>query len=93
LAIARLDVSGVVETPVTNSSTLPDEGSVTLIINEPSGLSEHEQDRGRKPHSMMCRSSRAETIAFFLVALSIYCCPSGKVVKSSEEIIRQGISE
>lgn len=34
-AIALLEVSYAVETPVTKSSSLPIEGSVILIINEP----------------------------------------------------------
>jgi len=43
-AMARLDVRSFVETAVTNNSTLPETGSTTLIISEPSGLTVQEQE-------------------------------------------------
>lgn len=59
-AMARLEVSLSVVTPVTNNSTFPDKGSSTLIISDPSGLTVQTQDKGRKLLSMMWRSSRME---------------------------------
>lgn len=66
LAIARLDTRFAVDTPVTSNSTRPDFGSNTLIISDPSGLTVQVQQRGRKPHSMMWRSSRVEIMTFVL---------------------------
>lgn len=83
LAIALLDVSAGVETPVTKSSTLPVEGSITLIINEPSAFVVHVQDNGTKPHSIIYRISRAEIMVFVLEAVSIKYCSYGEVVKDS----------
>jgi hypothetical protein len=61
-AIARLEVSPPVVTDVTRSSTRPEVGSNTLIINDPSGLTVQRQESGRKPHSIMCLSSSVEII-------------------------------
>jgi len=53
-------------TAVTNNSTCPDDGSNTLIINDPSGFTVQVQDNGRKPHSMMWRSSSVEIMTYVL---------------------------
>lgn len=60
VAIARLDVSSEVAIAVTNSSTRPVTESNTLTFNEPSGFVVQEQESGRKPLSIMWRSSRLE---------------------------------
>jgi hypothetical protein len=65
-AIARLDVNFSVVTAVTSNSTCPDEGSNTLIINDPSGFAVQEHENGRKPHSMMWRSSSIEIMTYVL---------------------------
>jgi hypothetical protein len=58
--MARLDVRFEVDTAVTSKSTRLVEASNTLIINEPSGFTVQVQERGRKPHSMIWRSSSME---------------------------------
>jgi hypothetical protein len=65
-AIARLDVSFSVVTAVTNNSTCPVDGSNTLIINDPSGFAVQVQEKGRKPHSMIRRSSGIEIMTYVL---------------------------
>lgn len=65
-AMARLDVKFSVLTPVTNNSTCPDDGSNTFIMSDPSGFEVQMQERGRKPHSMMWRSSRMEIMTHVL---------------------------
>jgi hypothetical protein len=60
--IARLDVRSAASTPGTKSSTLPEDGSTILIKSAPFVFTVQVQERGNKPLSMMCLSSKAEII-------------------------------
>lgn len=47
--IALLDVRSEANTPGTNSSTRPEEGSIILIKSDPLGFKEQVKERGNKP--------------------------------------------
>lgn len=61
--IARLDVRSAASTPGTKSSTAPEDGSTIFIKSAPFGFTEQVQERGNKPLSIMCLSSKAEIIS------------------------------
>ncbi len=60
--IARLDVRPDANTLGTNNSTRPEDGSTILIKSDPFGFTKQVQERGNKPLSTICRSSKAEII-------------------------------
>lgn len=59
-SMARLDVSWLVVTAVARRSTRPEVESNTLIISDPSALTEQVHESGWNPHSIMWRSSSVE---------------------------------
>lgn len=65
--IARLDVRSAASTPGTKSSTLPEDGSTILIKSAPFVFTVQVQERGNKPLSTMCLSSKAEIIDVYLM--------------------------
>src|SRR5471032_859532 len=66
LAIERMLVKPLADTPLSCSSTRPETGSKILIIKAPPAFAVQVQDSGRKPDSMIWQSSAFGIMRFIL---------------------------